>query len=285
VAKVSAGGRMKHWRPKTPTRFDLNLMRIKLFIFGGRNTLHWCGTCGAVEHPHILIRLLDWMNQRVVNLSNWFWRVQQDRQRARFDRALPLRPGRFIPVNGPIVGESADVVPQEEGEVTWQLIIDHFLDYDPVYHGSTVGEPVPEQFASSPVMIPSRERIIPKQETTNEDRLEYMHTGLLPAFRREVDKINPLAFEPVTGARVVKWNEGGGFMSWVVEVLVGESKTPFGYVPRYKSSGFTWPTASAARAAKSRFLKKLQAARAGNEGAIIGMRAAYFPVDPTKEVK
>lgn len=195
----------------------------------------WYWWFGGDQLRHLKIRITDFIidcDRRIfVKLDTWLWKRTHrvDKSTALWPPLSP-RPGRIAgpPPSSPL---------------------------DPVYHGSTQGEPIPKCYQSSPIMIPSRELIIPRTKTSSEDMETFSKTGLLPVFHRVVDSINPLAFEPITGAQVVRERTDGRF---VIQLLVGKLKEPFDFLYNQRTgrccSYLTW---SSAQKAKSRFLKRL----------------------------
>jgi hypothetical protein len=141
--------------------------------------------------------------------------------------------------------------------------VSHNHPLDPIYHGPTRGEPVPDCYRYAPVLIPAREPIIPPTIMSEEDLEQGRRTGLYPAFQRLVGNLNPLAFEPIKGVQIVTWQ---GPMMFALQLLVGEKKEPFGYLHHRRLGHLcVYTSRASARRAKSRFLKRLTAGDLGVE--------------------
>lgn len=246
-------------------------------------------------------QIVDWVDWQFVAVANWLWSIHTEHylrklRKMEVDdapivldvtaidmRELYCRPGRVIPV----AGNPADMTEAELRSAarnkTYAEIYGASPEkirevIDPVYRGETVGEPLPEGVVA-PVMIPGLEPLLPRTQTPPAEVEHYAKTGRIPAFSRVVDDINPLAFQPVTGAKV-RVSTAGTLGGWVVEVLVGENKEPFGFIYRRDGTMY-YPTAAAARSAKSRFLKRLKRNREKLVSAAMYERPSML--EPTEE--
>jgi hypothetical protein len=129
------------------------MKRLWYWLFGYPGRYSWCLNCCRPRRPGIFERLGDWVMIRVIKVHSI--------------NLLPsTRPGRII-----YIDEFCDAV-----NTIKTVDVSHNPPLDPVYHGPTRGEPVPTCYARSPVMIPAREPIIPKAETSQADFEEKIMT-------------------------------------------------------------------------------------------------------------
>jgi len=235
------------------------LRDVRRWLLGGRKN-HWCWNCAQVYYPGIFERLIEGailMTGIPVLIAWWYSTYEQFlRRRMRSESDLGTLfngPARVISVDG--------VVP-----------------LDPVYHGATRGEPLPEQFRERyarsgipPVMIPARERIIPPTPMLLTDADEYARTGRNPFFNRLADALPAIVFEPVTGAEIIATDryivdkeigegttQGHDEVQYTINILVGPNKVVCGKLYNRRTSTLCWyKTRASARRAKSRFMIRL----------------------------
>jgi hypothetical protein len=208
------------------------LRKFWCWLFGDPGRYSGCSICCRLPRPGIFGRGVDWL---VIQLA----------------KIHGIRPVLSTYVDPKIKTVSVSHNPYPPG---------YSPTLDPVYRGTTKGEPIPPCFTRAPVMIPTREPIIPKTVTSPEDIAAVQATGVHPVFRRVVDAINPLMFEPITGARVSLGHSAlrmcDGF---VVELLAGEKKEPFGFLMNCRTGHIRkFATRASARSAKSRYLRRLR---------------------------
>lgn len=203
------------------------LTNWRIFIFGGQRRNHWCRNCALIVHPNILSRFLAWASGTTKKLDKMRWARAHQNLRGYSDHF----PMAAVPVDQTVLNPAAP----DPGEVANRTM---------------------------QTSIPVRRPLLDADVVSPADMEEYRRTGLLPVFRREVERFNPLCFEPVTGARVGKLHDGlGGF---IIELLVGENKEPFGRLYQRRTGVLcVYKTRSSARRAKSRFLKRLAAGDIG----------------------
>jgi hypothetical protein len=267
-----------------PLRMGRSIAR---WLFGGRNEGHWCGNCAAVYHPGIFERLTEGavLMTGIPALIAWWYSVYEPflyrRMRSEYHLGTLFNgPARVISVDGAV-------------------------PLDPVYHGATKGEPLPEVFRNRynrgipPVMIPSRETILPTQPTLPEDMVDYQLTGRNRFFNRLVDTLPPIVFEKVTGAQIVETEryivdkelgEGtseGHMEKWLtITVLVGDEKVACGQLHNRRNGRLCWyKTRASARRAKSRFLIRKGLTAVPMEGEYDEAKSFGIDGEPTQGVK